>query len=66
METPQPSVRLTTEPHLRGTGELFLSPDVESARQAFRVKSKRLTDKVMPVADAVRRFVRDGDYLASG
>ncbi len=50
----------------RGQGELFTSPDVEAARQAFRAKSKRLVDKVMPVADAVRQFVSNGDYLASG
>lgn len=50
----------------RGRGELFMSPDVESARQAFRAKPKRMVDKVMSVRDAVRQFVADGDYLASG
>jgi glutaconate CoA-transferase subunit A len=49
-----------------GSGELFTSPDVESARQAFRHKSKRMVDKVMSVREAVSQFVVDGDYLASG
>ena len=51
---------------LRGRGPLFTNPDCDAARQAFRVRSKGLTDKVMTVEDAVDRFVHDGDYLASG
>ena len=50
----------------RGDGPLFMSPDPEAARQAFHAKPKRLTDKVMSVPDAVRQFVVDGEYLASG
>lgn len=49
-----------------GQGPLFMSPDVEMARSGFRSKGKRLVDKTMPVDEAVRRFVGDGDYLASG
>ncbi len=49
-----------------GQGPLFTKPDAEEARQAFRAKPKGLTDKVMSVAEAVERFVSDGDYLASG
>ncbi|MEQ8784943.1 MAG: CoA-transferase [Pirellulaceae bacterium] len=49
-----------------GQGPLFASPDPDVARRAFREKSKGLVDKVMSVEEAVRRFVRDGDYLASG
>lgn len=49
-----------------GTGPLITNPDVEEARRAFRAKPKRLVDKVMPVDEAVRQFVADGDYLASG
>jgi glutaconate CoA-transferase subunit A len=45
---------------------LFTDPNPDSAREYFRNKPKRLTDKVMSVADAVRQFVHDGDYLASG
>ena len=49
-----------------GQGPLFASPDCEAAREAFRQKPRAMTDKVMPVAEAVARFVRDGDYLGSG
>jgi len=49
-----------------GRGPLFAQPDCDAARQAFRSKPKRMVDKVMPVAEAVERFVADGDYLASG
>ncbi|MBY0512504.1 MAG: CoA transferase subunit A [Gemmataceae bacterium] len=45
---------------------LFSSPDADAARAAFAEKPRGLTDKVMPVAEAVRRFVRDGDYFATG
>jgi glutaconate CoA-transferase subunit A len=45
---------------------LFSSPDSDAARAVFAAKPRGLTDKLMPVAEAVRRFVRDGDYLASG
>lgn len=49
-----------------GSGPLFVAPDVEAAREAFRHKPKQLIDKRMSVAEAVRKFVRDGDYLGSG
>ncbi len=45
---------------------LFTSPDPDVVRQFFRQKPKRLIDKVMSVTEAVRQFVQDGDYLASG
>ena len=48
------------------TPVLFSSPDSESARAAFARKPRGLVDKVMTVAEAVGRFVRDGDYFASG
>ena len=47
-------------------GSLFTDPDPDAARTYFRTKSKSTADKVMSVAEAVRRFVADGDYLASG
>ena len=50
----------------RGSGPLFMDPDPDNARLFFRKKSRALTDKVMTVKEAVARFVRDGDYLASG
>ncbi len=49
-----------------GVGPLFMNPDPEAARASFRQKSRALVDKLMSVKDAVTRFVRDGDYLASG
>jgi glutaconate CoA-transferase, subunit A len=51
---------------ISGTGPLFTSPDPDEARAFFREKSRDLTDKRMSVADAVTRFVNDGDYLGSG
>lgn len=48
------------------TPPLFTSPDSDQARAAFAEKPRGLVDKVMNVAEAVRRFVHDGDYLATG
>ncbi|HJZ58706.1 MAG TPA: CoA-transferase [Gemmataceae bacterium] len=48
------------------TPPLFTSPDPDAARAAFAAKPRGLSDKLMPVAEAVRRFVHDGDYLAVG
>ncbi len=48
------------------TAPLFSSPASDDARAAFAAKPRGLVDKVMSVADAVARFVRDGDYLATG
>jgi glutaconate CoA-transferase subunit A len=47
-------------------GELFSPPDVDAARAFFAQKSRAMTDKRMSVAEAVSRFVHDGDYVASG
>ena len=47
-------------------GPLFTNPDPDVARQFFRSKPKQLVNKIMSVPEAVRRFVHDGDYLASG
>jgi len=45
---------------------LFASPDSDAARAAFAQKPRGLIDKVMSVGDAVRQFVTDGCYFASG
>lgn len=50
----------------RGDGALFGDPSADHARQFFLEKPRALVDKMMPVAEAVRRFVHDGDYFASG
>ena len=50
----------------RGAGLLFSDPSANHARQAFAGKPRAATDKLTTVADAVRRLVNDGDYLAIG
>jgi glutaconate CoA-transferase subunit A len=50
----------------QGDGRLFSDPSADRAREAFRTKPRALTDKVMTVAEAVRRLIHDGDYLAIG
>ena len=49
-----------------GIGPLFMDPDPDIARAFFKNKSRALTDKVMSVKDAVSKFIKNGDYLASG
>ena len=49
-----------------GSGPLFTDPDPEAARIFFRRKRAAFEDKVTSVRDAVSRFVKDGDYVASG
>ncbi|HEY1186072.1 MAG TPA: CoA-transferase [Gemmata sp.] len=44
----------------------FTSPASDDARAAFAAKPRGLVDKVMSVREAVARFVRDGDYFATG
>jgi acyl CoA:acetate/3-ketoacid CoA transferase alpha subunit len=48
-----------------GVGELIQPPDVEAFRLWNRAKSKRLVDKRMTEAEAVRRFIHDGDYIGT-
>jgi glutaconate CoA-transferase subunit A len=47
-------------------GELFSAPDINEARRFFAQKPRTSVDKLMSVSEAVRRFVHDGDYVASG
>jgi glutaconate CoA-transferase subunit A len=47
-------------------GELFTSPDVDTARDFFRQKSRAMTNKQMSVSQAVQRFIHDGEYIATG
>jgi glutaconate CoA-transferase subunit A len=49
-----------------GDGPLFTDPASDPARAHFRGKRAGLVDKRMTVAEAVRRLVHDGDYLAIG
>jgi glutaconate CoA-transferase, subunit A len=45
---------------------LFTDPHSDKARAAFAEKPRGLIDKVMPVAEAVQRFIHDRDYFATG
>ncbi|MFH1726606.1 MAG: CoA-transferase [Elusimicrobiota bacterium] len=48
-----------------GTPELLQPPDIDGFREWMRDKKElRLHPRVMSEREAVRRFVRDGDYLA--
>jgi len=49
-----------------GNGALFLPPDAEALRELSRKKDKRLTNKLTTVKDAITKYVKDGDYIASG
>ena len=48
----------------KGRGTLFTDPDPDAAREIFRQKSRKMAVKLMPLPEAVARFVHDGDYLA--
>lgn len=48
-----------------GIGDLIQPPDIEAFRQWNRAKNKRLVDKRMTEAEAVRQFVRPGDYIGT-
>src|SRR5438105_4028090 len=50
----------------QGAGVLFTDPSADHARLHFATKPRALIDKVTDVADAVRRLVLDGEYLAIG
>lgn len=54
------------EDEFQPVGELFMSPDVNAAREYFRQRSRAMTDKLMTVHDAVAAFIHDGDYIATG
>src|SRR5438094_3164013 len=53
-------------PLSQGQGALFSDPSCEQARAFFSGKSRACEAKLTTVADAVARFVHDGDYLAIG
>ncbi len=52
--------------HMEAVGELFMSPDVNNARAFFRDKARTLESKLMSVTEAVKRFIHNGDYIATG
>ena len=50
----------------QGKGRLFTDPDPDEAREFFRKKSRKMTNKLMSLDKAVAKFVHDGEYLAIG
>ena len=48
-----------------GIGELIQPPDINAFREWNRAKPKALIDKRMTEAEAVSRFIRDGDYIGT-
>ena len=48
-----------------GLGELLQPPDVNAFREHNRAKPKGLIDKRMSEAEAVSRFIHDGDYIGT-
>lgn len=46
--------------------ELFVSPDVDEARQFFRAKPRRMESKVTGVGAAVREYIHEGTYVGIG
>jgi glutaconate CoA-transferase, subunit A len=50
----------------QGIGELFTDPDPDKARLHFRHKSRKLENKLMPLKEAIEKYVKDGEYLAIG
>ena len=48
-----------------GIGELIQPPDLNAFRQWNRQKPKSLVDKRMTEAEAVSRFIHDGDYIGA-
>lgn len=48
-----------------GRGPMLQPPDVNAFREWNRRKPKGLVDKRMSEAEAIRRFIQDGDYLGT-
>jgi len=51
----------------KGKGELIGWHDPDEAREwVLKNKSRELRDKTISAKEAVSKFVRDGDFIASG
>ena len=48
-----------------GLGELIQPPDLNDFREWNRQKPKALVDKRMSEAEAIQRYVHDGDYIGT-
>jgi glutaconate CoA-transferase, subunit A len=49
-----------------GVNTIFMDPDPDKAREFFAKKSRAMTDKRTTVKEAVRKYIHDGDYVATG
>ncbi len=49
-----------------GTGQVFMDPDPDKARDFFRKKSKKMSVKLTSMKKAVQDHVHDRDYIAIG
>lgn len=49
----------------KGIGDLIQPPDLNSFREWNRKKPKAMVDKRMSEAEAVSRFIHDGDYIGT-
>ena len=47
----------------QGIGELFTDPDPDKARLHFRHKSRKLENKLMPLKEAIEKYVKDENVL---
>jgi len=50
----------------KGSGEIFTELNVDKMRDFFRHKNKRMVDKKTTVKEAIKKYVNDGDYIATG
>lgn len=50
----------------KGNGKLFTNPDPDGARAFFRTKSRSMTNKKIPLKQAIETYVNDGDYIGIG
>lgn len=48
-----------------GIGELLQPPDINAFRDSNRAKPKQLIDKRMTEAEAISKYIHDGDYIGT-
>jgi len=51
---------------MEGRGRIFTEIDPDQLRDFFRKKPKKMESKLTNVAEAVKNFIHDGDYIAVG
>ena len=50
----------------QGVGQVLTAVDMDTARDFFRKKNKKLESKITTVKEAISKYVEDGDYVAVG